>query len=305
MSAAKTVKHALAGLFCLAGLGLAAPAAAQTAQEVLSQSQPADWRGLDLANTLVMTLASGEETIIELNPVFAPTTAANIVTLARSGFFDGLTINRVQDNYVTQWGDPNSDNERARSLGAAATTIPAEFVRRRERSVPFWRLRDGDVYAREVGFSNGFPVARNSREMWMTHCYGMVGVGRGNDRDSGNGAELYAVIGHSPRHLDRNITVAGRVVSGMAALTALPRGTGALGFYEHPEQRVGVRSVRVAADLAGGGPAGRLEILRTEGQTWERFVETRRNRRDSWFLEPTGRVEVCNIWIPTRTRPAA
>jgi peptidylprolyl isomerase len=286
-------------------LAFMAPAHAQTATQVLEQSQPADWRGLDLANTLVMTLGSGEETIIELNPVFAPATAANILTLTRAGFFDGLTINRVQDNYVTQWGDPNSDNERARPLGTAAATIPAEFTRRRERAVPFWRLRDGDVYAREVGFSNGFPIARTNREMWMTHCYGMIGVGRGNERDSGNGAELYAVIGHAPRHLDRNITLVGRVISGMAALTALPRGTGALGFYERPEQRVAIRSVRVATDLPNGGSAGRLEILRTEGQTWERFVDTRRNRRDAWFLEPTGRVEVCNIWIPTRQRPAA
>jgi peptidylprolyl isomerase len=288
----------------MALIGIAPSAQAQTATQVLEQSQPTDWRGLDLDHTLVMTLASGEQTIIELNPVFAPATAGNILTLTRAGFFDGLTINRVQDNYVTQWGDPDSDNARARSIGTAMATVPAEFTRRRERSVPFWRLRDGDVYAREVGFSGGFPVARNNREMWMAHCYGMVGVGRGNERDSGNGAELYAVIGHAPRHLDRNITVVGRVVSGMAALTALPRGTGALGFYERADQRVAIRSIRVAADLPQGGPAGALEVLRTEGETWDRFVDTRRHRRDAWFLEPTGRVELCNIWVPTRTRPA-
>jgi peptidylprolyl isomerase len=282
----------------------AAPATAQTATEVLAATTPDDWRGLDLDNTLIMTLADGQEVIIELNPTFAPSMAANIRLLAAEGYYDGLSINRVQDNYVTQWGDPSAEGPGRRSLGAAAATLAPEFVRRRDRAVPFTRLRDGDVYAREVGFSNGFPVARNSREMWMTHCYGMVGVGRDTAPDSGSGADLYAVIGHAPRHLDRNITLVGRVVSGMQALTALPRGTAALGFYEEPGQRTGIRSVRVASTLPGGGPAGAIEILRTDTAAFAAWVETRRNRRDDWFYEPAGRIDVCNLWLPSRTRPA-
>ncbi len=69
---------------------------------------------------------------------------------------------------------------------------------------------------------------------WLTHCYGMVGVGRGDALDSGNGAEIYVVIGHSPRHLDRNVTLVGRVLQGMDLLSVLPRGKAALGFYEAP-----------------------------------------------------------------------
>ena len=74
---------------------------------------------------------------------------------------------------------------------------------------------------REVGFVDGFPVALDPGlgRAWLVHCYGMVGAGRDNDVDSGGGAELYAVIGQAPRHLDRNVTLLGRVVSGMELLS--------------------------------------------------------------------------------------
>ena len=64
----------------------------------------------------------------------------------------------------------------------------------------------------------------------MPHCYGTVGDGRDLAPDTGTGGELYAVIGHGPRHLDRNIANVGRVIDGMAGLSARPRGTGNLGF---------------------------------------------------------------------------
>ena len=58
------------------------------------------------------------------------------------------------------------------------------------------------------------------------------GSGEGLTPDTGTGGELYAVIGHSPRQLDRNIAVVGRVIEGIEQLSALPRGTEALGFYK-------------------------------------------------------------------------
>ena len=280
------------------------PAAPKTTADFIAASRPEEWRPLDLDNTLVMTFGAGKSAIIELAPVFAPQTDANILTLARQRFFDGLAIVRVQDNFVTQWGDPDGDTDHARSLGQAKTKIPPEFSRRRDRSVPFTKLRDGDIFAREVGFSGGFPVARDRRDMWLTHCYGMVGAGRGDDADSGAGSELYVVIGHAPRQLDRNITVVGRVVQGMDQLAALPRGTGPLGFYEQPGQRTPIATVRVAADLPGGGPAGKLELLRTDSASFGAIVEARRNRRDSWYKVPAGHIDLCSVLLPVRTRTA-
>jgi peptidylprolyl isomerase len=126
-----------------------------------------------------------------------------------------------------------------------------------------------------------------------------VGVGRGNEESSGSGASLYAVIGSAPRLLDRNITVVGRVVQGIEKLSVLPRGPGALGFYEKPEQHTPIRSVRFASDVP---PRERteLEALRTESATFRRMVENRRFRRDDWYKVPAGRVDVCNVPLPVR-----
>src|SRR2546428_3834613 len=118
--------------------------------------------------------------------------------------------------------------------------------------------------------------------MWLTHCYGMVGAGRDAAADSGGGTELYVTIGHSPRHLDRNVTLWGRVVQGIELLSSLPRGTGPLGFYEKPEQRLLIKTMRVAADVP---VAERIawEVLRTDAQIFQELIESRRNRQEEWF----------------------
>lgn len=286
---------------CLAGAAAgSAPAPRPTMQEVLDASKASDWRAPDLENTLYMQLPGGR-VIIELATAFAPLHAANIRTLIRQKYFDGLAILRVQDNFVTQWGDPEAgETGKARSMGEARSTLPAEFTRS-TKDLPFTRLPDGDVYAPEVGFSQGFPAARDpkSATAWLAHCYGMVGAGRGNEAESGSGAELYVVIGHAPRQLDRNIATVGRVVQGMDLLASLPRGTGAAGFYEKAEQRLPIQSVRLAADVPAS-ERSHVEILRTDTPTFTALVESRRNRSDDWYLAPAGKIELCNVPLPVR-----
>jgi peptidylprolyl isomerase len=271
--------------------------------EVLAASGPGDWRALDPENTLYVEFAKGR-VVIELAPAFAPNHVANVKALARERYFDGLAIVRVQDNYVVQWADPDAEKpELARKIQRAHKTLPAEFDRALDPKLPFTPLPDRDVYAPEVGFSGGFPVARDRHtgKMWLTHCYGMVGAGRDNAPDSGGGTELYVVIGHAPRHLDRNVTLLGRVVQGMELLSALPRGTGALGFYEKPEQRVPIKSIRVAADVPESERSD-LEIMRTDTAAFRELIEARRNRREDWYLVPAGRVEIGNVPVPARLR---
>jgi len=275
--------------------------AARTTSEVMAAAQPSEWRRLDPENTLYLELATGR-VVFELAPEFAPNHVANIKALAREKYFDGLAILRSQDNYVVQWGDPDGeDAAQRRPIAHAARTLPAEFHRAIDSALPFTPLPDGDVYAPLVGFSGGFPIARDpgSGKTWLTHCYAMLGSGRGDTADSGGGTELYVVIGHAPRHLDKNVTLVGRAVSGMKLLSTLPRGSGALGFYEKREQYVPVVSVRVAADLP---PAERteLELLRTDTPAFAALVEARRHRREEWFLDPVGKVELCNVPLPVR-----
>lgn len=278
------------------------PAAPRTMAEIIAASDASEWRPLDLPSTLVMTLAGGRTAVIELNPTFAPQTTANILTMTRERYFDGLAVLRVQDNFVTQWGDPDSDTDARKPLGSASAKVPAEFERNRSAG-PFVKLPDGDGYAPEVGFIGGFPVARDRSAAWLAHCYGMVGAGRNNEPDSGPGSELYVVIGHAPRQLDRNITLVGRVVQGMEHLAALPRGTGPLGFYENPSQRIAIESVRIASELPDGGLAGRLEALSTTSASFSALVEARRNRRDDWYKRPAGHIDLCSVPLPVRARP--
>jgi len=281
----------------------AVPAATKTpppqTSDVLAHATADDWRPLAPDNTVYFTLPAGR-VVMELAPDYAPVHVANIKMLIRQGYFDGLPIIRSQDNYVTQWGDPDSK----RDLGKIVTAPPPEYFRAVTPELPFTLSPDGDVYAAQVGWSGDFPAARDpkTKQAWLTHCYGMVGVGRGMPPDNGNGSELYVVNGHSPRHLDRNLAVVGRIVQGMELLSSLPRGTEALGFYASPDQYTLIQSARMASDLPEEERL-KLEVLRTDTPTWTSYVESRRNRHEDFFVEPTGHVELCNMAIQVRVHP--
>ena len=274
---------------------------APTMAKVLAESKPVDWRPLDPENTLYVEFVAGR-VVIELAPLFAPHHVANVKALAREHYFDALAIVRAQDNYVVQLADPDAEKpELARKIQQARKTLPAEFER--VLKLPFTRLPDGDVYAREVGFSGGFPVARDKRsgKMWLVHSYGMVGAGRDTSVDSGGGTELYVVIGQAPRHLDRNVTLLGRVVQGMELMSSLPRGTGPMGFYEKTEQRVPIVAIRVAADVPTAERSA-LEVMRTDTPAFQKLIESRRNRREDWFHTQAGRIELSSVPIPVRSK---
>ncbi|MBK8066600.1 MAG: peptidylprolyl isomerase [Rhodanobacteraceae bacterium] len=274
--------------------------------EVIAASKPTDWRTPDPARTLYLELASGR-VVIELAPAFAPKHVENILALARSGYYDGLAILRVQDNFVVQWGDPDaSDETKRKPLAAGVRTLPAEFTRPDTRDLKFTTLPDPDGWAPQTGFADGFPAARDPHagRAWLTHCYGTLGVGRDNEVDSGGGTELYVVIGHAPRQLDRNITVAGRVLVGMELLSALSRGPAPMGFHENPAHHVPIQRVRVASDLPEAERAS-IEVMRTDSDAFTDLIESRRNRRDAWYKVPAGHIDVCSVPVPVREANAA
>jgi cyclophilin family peptidyl-prolyl cis-trans isomerase len=304
---ARLLPALLAAVFGLCVLPVAAdtPKSTPTAKELIAKSKPDEWRTPDPANLLYMQLPQGR-VVIELAPDFTPLHAQNIRTLVHEHYFDGLAIIRVQDNFVTQWGDPNDDDSgdksKIKSLGTAKPKLPPEYTRTIDAKLSWTPLPDGDVYAPQVGFTEGFPAARNpaTGQEWLTHCYGMVGVARDIAPDSGNGNSLYVVIGQAPRGLDRNLAIAGRVIEGMPYLSGLPRGTAALGFYTQASQRVPIISVRLASDLPAAEREN-LQVLRTDSPTFAAIIEAKRNRRDSFYTVPAGKIDVCNIDIPVRT----
>lgn len=272
---------------------------AATAGEILAASSPADWQAFPDADVLLLDFDGGRRVVIALAPGFAPVHVDNIRKLVRAGWFDGITINRVQDNYVVQWGDATEKKPLPHGIVSAP---PAEYERP-AKGLDVRRLPYPDSYAAVVGHAGGWPVAGDGKDLaWLPHCYGMVGVGRNIAPDTGTGAELYVVNGHGPRHLDRNIATVGRVLSGMETLSALPRGTEVLGFYKEGEARPAIRSARMAADLP---PADRprFEVMKTAGPAFAAWTKARANRQDVFFSRPAGGVDICNVLPPVRPTP--
>jgi len=75
-----------------------------------------------MKQSAVITMEKGGEIVIEFFPEDAPKTVANFVTLAKKGFYDGLTFHRVEPKFVVQGGDPKGNG-----TGGPGYTIKAEF----------------------------------------------------------------------------------------------------------------------------------------------------------------------------------
>lgn len=264
--------------------------------DIIAASKPYEWRALDPENTLYMDFPGKGRVVIELAPEFSPHHVANVKALSREGFFVNGAVTRVQDNFVSQWAQA-ADPARPPKVGVEK--LNAEFSQPRSAIKNFDILPDPDTYASEVGFSNGMYAARDATSAWLTHCYGMVGVGRENDENSGGGTELYVMIGHSPRNLDHQLTMLGRVVQGMEIMSSFPRGTGDAGFYKTPEEYQHYADIKVAADLP---PAQRtpLEIMKTDSASFDTLVNSRRWRKDDFYKNPVGRIGLCNVTVPVR-----
>lgn len=282
-------------------LAAAAPAPKPaTPAEIVAHAPASQWRTIAPDNLLVMELNGGKRVVIQLAPAFAPVHVANIRALARAHWWDKATIYRVQDNYVVQWGKNESDDP----LPADVVAKPPAEYDRPLTGLNIHPLGFSDSYAPSAGYSLGWPIGYDSKggTANLVHCYGYVGVGRDLSPDTGTGGELYAVIGHSPRHLDRNIAVVGRVVSGIENLSSLPRGTEALGFYKLPAQDVPIASVALASDMPTPGRPS-FQYLDTASAAFAAYVRARANRSDEFFIRPAGGVDLCNAPVPVRPTP--
>jgi len=279
--------------------GAAPPKKLLTPNDVVAAAPASAWRTIPAEDLLVLDLADGGRVVIQLAPSFAPVHVANIRALARANYWSGAAIYRVQDNYVAQWGLNESD----KPWPAGVTPKPPAEYTRALKGLTIRPLGFADPYAPAAGFVGGWPVAYSPKAGWanLAHCYASVGVGRGLSPDTGTGGELYAVIGHAPRHLDRNIAVVGRVIDGIAALSALPRGTEALGFYKEKAQHVPIASIRVASEIAAAErPA--YEYLDTGSASFAQYLRVRANRRDDFYIRPAGGVDLCNVNVPVRKK---
>ena len=313
-----------------------APALARAPAEIIAAAPAGDRTPIAPSDLLVMDLApdaAGRARRVVIQLIGAPFSqgwVANIRRLTAARFWDGLSVNRVQDNYVVQWGDGEAEDaakarrlppqlERSEKGGyempvdrAIRATLARKLASEDSRLRAAFRKNTGadtvtavsrsiprDPYSDEAFVHAGWPIAmdRQTNTAWPVHCYGTVGVGRSMPPDTGSGAELYAVIGHAPRHLDRNIAVVGRVIEGIEHLSSLPRGTGPLGFYATAAERVPIVRVRIGGEVADL-PA--YQYLSASSASFAAYADARANRRDGFFIRPAGGADICNVPVPVR-----
>lgn len=321
------MKHSLslAAVVTLAITSLAVPPAADaqqserpapTPREIADAAPASEWTEIAPDDLMVVTLAptrSGEERQIVIRLMsepFAQGWVDNLRTLTGARWYDGLWVYRLVDNFVVQWGDPASDpesGETPRPLPPGIVTPPeSNYIHRPGPGAPqadpcasdaFSVIAICDNFAAAAGFREGWPVAWNAHSIWPIHCYGMVGVGRNEAPDTGTGSELYAIIGHAPRRLDRNLALVGRVIEGMEHFASLPRGHGRMNTYEDTSTRTPIVSVRLASEMTD---PPRFEYLSTESDSFAHMADVFATGKNAFYTVTAGDTDVCAVPLPVR-----
>lgn len=289
------MKHAAAALLVLAPFASASATPLEgkkSGAEILAATTAEDWRPLDPENTLYIELESGR-VVVALSTALGKPHAERMKALAREKFYDGLSFYRVIDGFVAQGGDP-FEARKTPSVGP----IAALFEEPLAKGAGFFALPDADGFARAVGFTDSLPVGydKKTKTAWHLHCAGAIALGRNDEKDTAS-TEFYIAL-QPQRYLDRNMTVFGRVVSGMEKVQALRR-------VEPPENEkddIGEKivAIRVAADVPEQERTA-LEVLRSDRPVFAEFAEARRNRPEAFFYHRPDQLDICQF--PTPVRP--
>jgi peptidylprolyl isomerase len=232
-----------------AGLAQTPAAPAAAAGPAIPPPGPGDWRPIDAENTLVIDTNKGR-ILVELYPLAAPATVAQVEALVRKHFYDGLTFFRVVDGFMDQTGDPQNNG----SGGSTLSNLKAEFTFRHTPGVGETDVTP--IPAGEVGFVGTMPtVSQPSVMATMTvdgkvsgfglFCSGVIGLARAEADDSGNSQFFLMRADHFD--LDQKYTAFGRVVVGGSVVRAIKIGEP----VEAPQDKM--VTVQVLADMPAAG----------------------------------------------------
>ncbi len=273
---------------------IAAPA---FAQDAAPEPDSAAWRAVPPENLLLIELPDGE-VAIELAPQFAPEAAAQMRELARSGHYDeGASFYRVIDNFVAQGGiciGPECEGD------DGAPALPQEYERPLGE-LTFTPLGNADLFAKEAGHIGGFAAGREDDTVWPLHCYGAMAMARDNPPSAGS-SHFYIINGQAPRHLDRNLTVFGRVIDGMALVQAVAHADPAnpTRVITGDKTRTPILSVKLASELPEGERPS-FEVMRTDSAAFEAFKTSKRVRDgEFWLRKPPEILDICTVVVPVR-----
>ncbi|WP_213607764.1 peptidylprolyl isomerase [Pseudoalteromonas sp.] len=258
-----------------------------TSSEIIAAAKDEQWRWVNPENILKLTLPTGAA-YIELNPQLAPEHSKNIKKLARQGFYQGTHIYRFVEGFVAQGGD-STGKKLAKTKD---NTVPAEFYLTTTEPLSITEM-GSDGYAPVTGFLNGFAVAQNQAhtQTWQIHCHGIFAMARNNGINSAS-SEFFVTIGQGPRYLDKNITVFGRVLTGMAHFHQLARTP-----TENTEFNP-ITDLQVLADVTDD--SSRFKVMKTDSDAFKQLIAARGNRSEEWFVHSPNYIDVCGMAVPTK-----
>ena len=124
-----------------------------------------------------ITMENGKQMKIELYPDIAPNTIKNFISLAKSGFYDGLIFHRVIPDFMIQGGDPMGTG-----MGGPGYKIKGEFL-------------------------------LNGHKNDLKHTVGVISMARAQNPDSA-GSQFFIMVSDSP-HLDGQYAAFGKVTEGI------------------------------------------------------------------------------------------
>ncbi len=251
------------------------------------------WRQVSQDNLLYLELEHGIVTI-ELAEFFAPKHVEYIRQLVAEGFYNGLPLYRVIENFVVQGGDANETR-----ASKVKKTMKAEFERSISPKTAFTLVQDGDLLAEQTGFIQGFAVGRSISESkeWLIHCPGVINLARGNHPDSGT-TDFAIMFGPSPRHLDRNMSAFGRIIDGWSAFYQVKRA---------PESAESADKI-MRAYLGSSLPSAQQQTVLIEDTSSKHFadkVAQRRLYKNPFFhYKGNGNLDVCYLRPQVKVKPS-
>lgn len=171
----------MACLTLLLGTGCSGKPSAETEVTGPETQQPAP--PAENSYTAVIEIEGYGTITLELDASAAPVTTENFVSLAREGFYDGLTFHRIIEGFMIQGGDPDGNG-----TGGSEQTIKGEF--------------------RENGVENS-----------LSHTRGAISMARSNDYDSAS--SQFFIVHEDSTFLDGSYAAFGYVTEGMEVVDAI------------------------------------------------------------------------------------
>ena len=245
-------------------------------------------------NDLVYMMTSEGLIIYQVLPQVAPNHAQRFRDLVNEGFYNGLEFYRVIDGFVAQAGEGEQEWDNVKGKPSKfKSELKAELTR--PLSKQFKLVQSPELLAPETGFIDSIPAGRDPKtnEEWLLHCPGTVAMARDVGVDTG-ATEFYINIGQAPRHLDRNMSVFARVVSGLEVAQRMARGDRAAGgIVADKEKRAKIMWAKLGSNVDKKDKK-QVFVDNFDSERFQTRLSSAKKKTNAFFVYPgNGNVDVC------------